>query len=90
MCDSEPARVRPAHTSTVASGLCTENDWFLTSAFGNISLSLSDRYQKKKKKDTKLSFHGGRCDIRSFPPLVTLSLHDALPIFYLCDFGQDT
>ena len=61
LCDSEPARVHPAHTSTVASGLCTENDWLLTSAL----LSHSARHQKKEK-DAKLSLHGARCDIRSF------------------------
>ena len=53
MCDSEPARVRPAHTSAVASGLCTENDWLLTSAFDNTLLSHSARHQKKEK-DAKL------------------------------------
>ena len=62
----------PLTQAQFTSGLCTENDWLLTSAFDNISLSLSDRYQKKKKKDTKLSLHGACCDIRSFFPPVTL------------------
>ena len=48
-----------------ASGLCTENDWLLTSAFDNTLLSHSARHQKKEK-DAKLSLHGARCDIRSF------------------------
>ena len=65
MCDSEPARVRPAHTSTVASGLCTENDWLLTSASDDTLLPHSARHQKKEK-DAELSLHGARCDIRSF------------------------
>ena len=59
----------PLTQTQFTSGLCTENDWLLTSAFDNISLSLSDRDQKKKKKkDAKLGLHGACCDIRSFFP----------------------
>lgn len=64
MCDSEPARVHPAHTSTVASGLCTENDWLLTSTSDDTLLSHSARHQKKEK-DAEPSLHGAHCDIRS-------------------------
>lgn len=59
----------PTHTST---GLGAENDRLLTSAFDNILLSLSTRYQKEEK-DGKLSLHGTRCDIRSFFPWLMLS-----------------
>ena len=48
-----------------ASGLCTENDWLLTSASDDTLLSHSARHQKKEK-DAELSLHGARCDIRSF------------------------
>lgn len=41
----------PTHTST---GLGAENDRLLTSAFDNILLSLSTRYQKEEK-DGKLT-----------------------------------
>ena len=48
-----------------ASGLCTENDWLLTSAPDDTLLPHSARHQKKEK-DAELSLHGARCDIRSF------------------------
>ena len=48
-----------------ASGLCTENDWLLTSAPDDTLLSHSARHQKKEK-DAELSLRGARCDIRSF------------------------
>ena len=53
------------------SGLGAENDWLLTSAFDNILLSLSTRYQKEEKDGT-LSLHGTRCNIRSFSPWLML------------------
>ena len=63
----------PLTQARFTSGLCTENNWLLTSAFDNMLLSLSARYQKKEE-DAKLSLHGAHCDIRSFFLLVTLSL----------------
>ena len=69
-----------------ASGLGAENDWLLTSAFDNILLSLSTRYQKEEK-DGKLSLHGTRCNIRSFSPwLMLFSSSGDPPWFWMLIF----